>query len=234
MWRNRSSASTSVSRCSSARCSLAATAAAGRRRTRSSPAARPAPRGSRCARSRRPWCRSRWPGDRAATRRASPGHRDAQHLRRDRRHDLGREAERAGIERGIADRRRAERVEVRGEVAVHPERLHQRHRGGHVVQHLRARPGPAASSRWAAGAAFTSSVALGGELQALRDQLVEPLVALEQAVHGRQERPRLRALDDAVVVGAGDGHDLADAELAEPLLGHRRRTPPGSRSRRPR
>ena len=36
--------------------------------TRSSPAARRAPRGSRCARSRRPWCRSRWPGDRAATR----------------------------------------------------------------------------------------------------------------------------------------------------------------------
>ena len=56
--------------------------------------------------------------------------------------DLGREAERARVERGIADGRRAERIEMRGQVAVHAERLHQRHRRGHVVQHLgRDRPG---------------------------------------------------------------------------------------------
>ena len=43
-------------------------AACGRRRIRSSPGARPAPHGSRCARSRTPWFRSRSPGGRAAIR----------------------------------------------------------------------------------------------------------------------------------------------------------------------
>ena len=70
-------------------------------------------------------------GERAA------GHGDAEHLRRNRRHHLGREAERAGVERRIADGRRAERIEVRGQVAVHAEGLHQRHRRRHVVEHLR-------------------------------------------------------------------------------------------------
>ena len=44
---------------------------------------------------------------------------------------------------------RAQRIEVGGQVAVHAEGLHQRHRRGHVVEHLRrdragARPGLAA------------------------------------------------------------------------------------------
>ena len=149
-----------------------------------------------------------------------PGHRDAEHLGRDRRLGLGGEAERTvRAQGGIADRRGAEGVEVRGQVAVHPERLHQRHRGGHVVQHL-GRDRPDRFLPLGPGGGLHQLVALGGELQALLDQLVEPLVALEQVVQGREERPRLRALDDAVVVGAGDGHDLADAELAEALVGH--------------
>ena len=103
---------------------------------------------------------------------------------------------------------------------MHPERLHQCHRGGHVIQHVR---GDGARGRFALGhrGSLHHPVTLGGELEALLDQVVEPLVALEQRVHGRQERSRLRALDDAVIVGAGDRHDLADPELAEPLLGHR-------------
>ena len=136
-------------------------------------------------------------------------HRDPQHLGGDRRHDLRREAERAGVERRVADRRRAERIELGGQVAVHAERLDQRHRRGHVVEHLgRDRPGglvPLGGRR-----RLDHLIADRGELQALVDQLVEPLVALQQVLDGRQERPRLRALDDAVVVGAGDRHDLAD------------------------
>ncbi len=162
------------------------------------------------------------------------GHRDAEHLGGDGRHHLGREAERAGVERRVADRRRAERIQLRGQVAVHAERLHQRHRGGHVVQHLRRdRPG-GLLARLRGGRRPRELVAGLAEAEALGDELVEALVALEQLVDRRQERPRLRALDDAVIVGAGDGHDLAHAELAEPLLGHGRRTRPGSRWRRPR
>ena len=83
--------------------------------------------------------------------------------------------------------------------------------------------GPAAS--WpgcAVGRRPRELVARLAQAEALGDELVEALVALEQAVHRREERPRLRALDDAVVVGARDRHDLAHAEVAEPLLGHRR------------
>ena len=81
--------------------------------------------------------------------------------------------------------------------------------------------GPADSSRLGAGGGLRPARSSRRESCRLSvDQLVEPLVALEQVVQGREERPRLRTLDDAVVVGAGDGHDLADAELAEPLVGH--------------
>ena len=105
---------------------------------------------------------------------------------------------------------------------MHPEGLDQRHGRGHVVEHLgrdRARRFLSLGRR----RGLHQLVADGRELEALLDQLVEAFVALEQVLHRRQERPGLRALDDPVVVGAGDRHDLADAELAEPLLGHRRK-----------
>ena len=47
------------------------------------------------------------------------------------------------------------------------------------------------------------------------DVVVEPVLAEQQLVHPLQEQPALGALDDAVVVGAGDRDDLADAERAE-------------------
>ena len=50
-------------------------------------------------------------------------HRDAQHRGRDAAHQLLGQVDRGGIERGIADGGRAERVELRGEVAVHAVRL---------------------------------------------------------------------------------------------------------------
>jgi hypothetical protein len=42
--------------------------------------------------------------------------------------------------------------------------------------------------------------------------LVEILRAVEQLLHLAEKHARFRALDDAMVVGAGDRHDLADAE----------------------
>ena len=66
-------------------------------------------------------------GERAA------GHRDAQDLRRDGRHDLGREPEGRRVERRIADRLGAEGIQMGRQMAVHAERLHQRHGRGHVI-----------------------------------------------------------------------------------------------------
>ena len=76
-------------------------------------------------------------------------------LRRDRSHHLGGQAERAGIEGGIADGWRAQRIEMRRKVPVHAERLDQGHRRRHVIEHLGA-TGPGASSRFTAGVALTS------------------------------------------------------------------------------
>ena len=65
-----------------------------------------------------------------------------------------------GLERGVADRLGAERVEVRGEVAVHAVRLDERHRGGDAAEEhlvgtaLGAAPaGRRPARRGAAGAA---------------------------------------------------------------------------------
>jgi hypothetical protein len=53
---------------------------------------------------------------------------------------------------------------------------------------------------------------LVGDAQGAEDVVVEVLVTEEQLVHPPQELAGLRALDDAVVVGGGQGHDLADPE----------------------
>ena len=84
-------------------------------------------------------------GDRAAVRLAQVGerlgerrarHLDAQDVRGDLLHDLRREPDRRRLERGVADRLGAERVEARGEVPVRAVRLDQRGRGLHVREHL--------------------------------------------------------------------------------------------------
>ena len=113
--------------------------------TRSPSAATRAPRGSRCARSRRPSSRSTSPADAGGRRRAS---RPGTWTRRTRGGDLGLELgreprlEALGLERGISGRLAAERVEARGEVAVHAMRLDERHRGGDRSEELRAAPPP--------------------------------------------------------------------------------------------
>src|SRR5207253_4353040 len=49
--------------------------------------------------------------------------------------------------------------------------------------------------------------------QALDHRAVEVLLTLQQALDPSQEHPRLSALDDAVVIGARERHDLGRAEI---------------------
>ena len=52
----------------------------------------------------------------------------------------------------------------------------------------------------------------------LEDLVVEAVVALQQGLELAEEHARFRALDDAVVVGAGHRHHLADAEHGAQFL----------------
>ena len=58
-----------------------------------------------------------------------------------------------------------------------------------------------------------------GNVHRGKDALVEAVASRELGVHQGQEAARRRALDDAVVVGGGEEHRLADAECGEALGG---------------
>ena len=148
-------------------------------------------------------------------------HVHAQDLRRDPRHELGRQADLVGVERGVALGLGAERVQPRGEVAVRAVGLDQRRRGLHGLQQLLV--DRAGSARGAAGAPSRGGGRGGGrrgrrrlraELDAERreDAVVEAVLALEVGLDALEEPARLRALDDAVVVGRGHRHDLLGAD----------------------
>ena len=147
-------------------------------------------------------------------------HVHAQDLGRDLGHQLGRQAERVGVERRVALGLGAERVEPRGEVAVGAVRLEQRRRGLHGLQQLLVDAVPRGAGRRAASRAAAAAAAGAGgagaraELRAERgeDAVVEAVLALEVVLDDLQEAARLRALDDAVVVGRGHGHDLLGAD----------------------
>ena len=82
----------------------------------------------------------------------------------------------------------------------------------------------AASRAAAAAAAGRRRRGRGPELGAERgeDAVVEAVIALQVGLDDLQEAPRLRALDDAVVVGRGHGHDLLGADhVADVLQAHR-------------
>ena len=145
---------------------------------------------------------------------------DPQDLRRDAPHQLRRQVDRVGVERRVADRVLPERVERRGEVAVGAVGLDQRRRRLHGLQQLgdvapAARPRPAArrERRRRLGLRRLGRRA-GGGAERREDALVEAVLALQVALDRLQEAPRLRALDDAVVVGRGHRHDLLGADLA--------------------
>ena len=102
-----------------------------------------------------------------------------------------------------------EGIEVRDEVAAHPVHVHEvLHRDGLLAVFDRARD-RAVILRPARG--------LVGNAEAGEDLVVETFATDEQIVHRREHLAALRALDDAVVVGARECHDLADTELGERL-----------------
>ena len=123
-------------------------AAGGGRRSRSSRAATSAAGARRGARSGSPSCRSRPSRIRgSASSRVSPGHPDAQDRGRDLRHQLRGQVEVLGLDRRVALRLGAERVEVGREVAVGAVGLEQRGRGLHRLQQLLARAAPRPPAR---------------------------------------------------------------------------------------
>ena len=60
---------------------------------------------------------------------------------------------------------------------------------------------------------------LVGDPQRAEDLVVEVVLAEQQGVHALEELAGLRALDDPVVVGRGQRHDLADRVAGQRLLG---------------
>ena len=153
--------------------------------------------------------------ERLGQRRAGNVH--AQDARGNRRHQLGCQAERLGVERGIALGLGAERVDAGGEVAVGAERLQQRGGGPHRLHQLLARMpvgGRRDLARRGGGRRGSRRRRLGSELDAERGEhaLVEAVLALQVLLDPGEEASRLGALDDPVVVGRGHRHDLLGAD----------------------
>ena len=149
-----------------------------------------------------------------------PGHLHAQDAGRNRAHQRRRKIVRLRFERRVADRFRAERIEVRGEVAEAPVRGDDRHAGGDRAQHVvrRFRNGGAGDGRPRVGGSERLRRFGGVQTQRREDRFVKTVFALQQFVDATQILARLRALDHAMVVRAGHLHDLGDAELLERLL----------------
>src|SRR6185437_684484 len=93
-------------------------------------------------------------------------------------------------------------------------------RGGDVIEHLWSDRPCQFLTRLGRWCRLGQLIARLRQTQALPDELVEARLALEQVVERRQEVSGLRPLNDPVVISAGDGHDLADPEFTQPLLGH--------------
>ncbi len=154
---------------------------------------------------------------------------DPQDRGRDLRHQLGSEVEVLGLERRIALRLAAERVDAGCQVAVGAVGLEQRGRGLDRLQDLAVglRADDAAGRRRRCGARQRRCrrggrhgrcvTRFGAILERLGDGLVEAVLALEQLVDPAQERARLGALDDPVVVGGRHRHHLRDAERLDLL-----------------
>ncbi len=126
---------------------------------------------------------------------------------------VGAQAPGGGIQGLVARRRAAEGVQVRGAMAELPDRADQVDRGGDLgdsgVRNLgRVRGRGTCGDRGArARAPNRRRHDRQPHSETLGDGLVEAVGAAEELLHRREEPARLRALDDAVVVGAADGHD---------------------------
>ena len=146
---------------------------------------------------------------------------NAQQVRGDPLHQLLGQAVRRRVHRGVTDRRRAQRIQVRAEMAMSAVCLDERCRRLHRAEQdsIRRSLGDGRRCRRRRGRHCDAS---RGLLQGRHDQakagensVVEAIRSVEQRFDATEELAGLRPLDDPVVVGAGHGHDLADAEVAD-------------------
>ena len=149
-------------------------------------------------------------GERLGQRRA--GHVDPHQLGGDAGHVLLVEAERGGIQRRVAGRVHAQRVKARGHVAEVAVRLDECHSGGDRLEVLVA-GGRAADDRIARR--WGGHLRRHRRLEGGEDIGVERVLPAQRDVDGAQERARLGALDDPMVVGAGDRHQPLRADAAD-------------------
>ena len=103
-----------------------------------------------------------------------------------------------------------ERVGVGHQVTAHPVRVDQLDHPGGLVDLALGGPGDVAHP----------ADRLVRDAQRGEDLVVEAVLAEQELVHRLEELAGLRALDDPVVVGAGQRGDLADAVLGEGLVAH--------------
>src|SRR5204862_957146 len=123
----------------------------------------------------------------------------------------------------IAGRLAAERVEVRGEVAEVAVRANEGVGGSDMPQIVDTRLWESGDGRctWRRrsglrrSGAYLSLLPAPNCVHAFSDQLVEPFLALQQGIEGAEKHPRLRPLDDPVVVGARDRDDFRAGDIAD-------------------
>ena len=127
-------------------------------------------------------------------------------------------AVRGRIEVGMHGPGGAQRIDVRDQVAAHAIGVDQVRDGRFLVR--------IAAGQRCRGSAMAmqtprgSACSLTGRYdmpEFVEDRLVELVRAVQQRVEAAEEPAGFRALDDAVVVGAGDHHHLADAHLSAHL-----------------
>ena len=149
-------------------------------------------------------------------------HVDAQHVGGYARHDLGRQSETTDIERGIARRLAAEGIEPCRQMTEIPMGTHERVGRGDVFEVVgacivrgawcvvRGRAG------WRSkGGGFGRATGRGWRTRALGNLLVKPFLSLQQGIERAEKHPGLGALDDAMVVRAGDRDDLRARDVAD-------------------
>ena len=121
------------------------------------------------------------------------------------------EAVLGGVELGVVAGLGAERVEIGDEVAADAISVDELEDGG-FLDDLRAGGRAGAGEQGGALAIGLPAHGLVGELQVSEELFVELAVALEELLDLGQEHAGFGALDDAVIVSAGDAHHLADAQ----------------------
>ena len=113
-----------------------------------------------------------------------------------------------GVELG---RLGVQRIEVGDEVAADPVHVDEG-LDVHLLDQPEVAPAPSSSG------ALTSRLPadrLVGDVHGLEDLVVEAVAAHQALGHVGEEQARLGPLDDPVVVGGGEGHRLADAQLGQ-------------------